>query len=119
ELVRAHLGDPTPSGPPPPPPEEPPPPAEVPRSDAWNLGIAGSVIVPTGQLSTGAAAVVTLDWSPDPWLALEVGGMLSVVDSVVNDAAGSASVSPRLAWLGVDLRVPESELAGHRLALGA
>jgi hypothetical protein len=117
ELVRAHLGDPAPAIPAAVPPPEPPP-APPPRRE-WELGVAGAALLPTGNFSTGAAAVVAIDWVPDPWLAIELGGLASLVDATVDAAAGSASTSPRMAWLGVDLRIPESLLAGHHLAIGA
>src|SRR6185369_13174706 len=117
ELVRALVGDARR-----PPPDArvvvPPIPATPPGSSPFDLAVAGAVLVPTSGFGTGGAVVVALDWSPDPWLGLELGGLATFADPVVDDPAGSASASSRAVWLGADLRIPPTVLGGHRLLLG-
>lgn len=120
ELVRAHLGEPAGRAD-----ElhrrEPPVPAATPavrRTQQWEIGLAASILPPTGGFSIGAGATATLGFAPHPLIGVELGGLVSLLDPSVGDASGSVSASSRMAWLGIDVRIPESVLAGHRLVFG-
>ena len=123
ESLRAQLDDPSgeASAEPPapePPPRAPPPPPPPPPAHRWSLAVAGSAVLPTSSLSTGAGAAVVLAWSPDPWLGLELGGFADLIAPEVSDARGVAVVDARMAWIGASLRIPETVLGGHHLLIG-
>ena len=124
ESLRAQLDDPSgeasaeppaPAPEPAPVPAPPPPPSPQHR---WSLAVAGSAVMPTSSLSSGAGAAVVLAWSPEPWLGLELGGFADLIAPEVSDARGIAVVDARMAWIGASLRIPETLLGGHHLLIG-
>jgi hypothetical protein len=126
ESLRAQLDDPSGEAsaePPAPVPEPaapvPAPPPPAPPAHRWSLAVAGSAVMPTSSLSTGAGASVVLAWSPDPWLGLELGGFADLIAPEISDARGTAVVDARMAWIGASLRIPETLLGGHHLLVGA
>jgi hypothetical protein len=115
EVVRARVGEPRPSEPPV---VETAPVRAEPAVHRFDIALTLGLLPPTGGFSTGLAASLAFDWSPAPALSFELGGLLGFVDPNVDDASGSATAGARLVWLGADLVLPESVLAGNRLLFG-
>lgn len=131
EVLRAHLGEPrTSSSEPVEPPEEVeeaaseeaiapetcPEPIESRRTVELGAGVA--LLPPTSSLGVGFGVMAMVNWSPDPFVAFEVGGLVSLIDPTLSRDASSASFSTRMGWLGGDLRLPETLLGGHHLLVG-
>jgi hypothetical protein len=135
EVLRAHLGEPgTPLetqpresqaetaeaevAPPPAPacPEDPSPSAW--RRRIVDVGAGPVLLVPTSTLGAGVGLTLFATWSPDPWIALSLGGLMSLFDPALSVASGSASFATRAVWVELDLRIPEALLGGHHLLVG-
>jgi hypothetical protein len=103
-------------------PGTPPAPAvepESPEHTVWELALAASFGIPTSSATLAIGADLALAWAPDPWGGVMLHGSLGALDAEVTDAAGRASISPRVIGLEGHLRIPESVLAGHHLWIGA
>lgn len=132
EVLRARLGEPGTAAPSPEPDPEPEPepapaveppacpvcPAPTPHRSVLEARIGPTVLLPASGIDTGAGAAIELEWAIDPWLALGLGGLVSLADPTAGTADASASFATRAAWLSIDLRVPEPVLGGHHLLLG-
>lgn len=128
EVLRARLGEPGTEAPQPEPEPDPEPaieppacptcPAPTPHRSELEARIGPIVLLPASGIDTGAGAAIELEWAIDPWLALGLGGLVSLADPTASTADASASFATRAAWLSIDLRVPEAVLGGHHLLLG-